>query len=35
VLPLGWTHAMETVWQNGQLIRDWTFTEVRAHSNVK
>jgi nicotinamide phosphoribosyltransferase len=34
-LPIGWTHAMETVWENGALIRDWAFAEVRAHSNVK
>ncbi|KAB8172139.1 nicotinate phosphoribosyltransferase [Lysobacter maris] len=33
-LPLGWTHAMQTVWKNGQLTRDWTFAEVRAHGNA-
>jgi hypothetical protein len=23
---------METVWENGQLMRDWTFAQVRARS---
>lgn len=31
-LPLGWEQAMQTVWENGELIRDWTFAEVRARS---
>ena len=31
-LPAGWEHAMETVWENGRLLRDWTFAEVRARS---
>ena len=31
-LPAGWEHAMETVWENGTLTRDWTFAEVRARS---
>jgi nicotinamide phosphoribosyltransferase len=25
----GWEDAMVTVWENGKLIRDWTFAEVR------
>jgi nicotinamide phosphoribosyltransferase len=28
----GWEDAMETVWENGTLIRDWTFAEVRQRS---
>lgn len=33
-LPLsqGWEDAMETVWENGKLLRDWSFDEVRARS---
>jgi nicotinamide phosphoribosyltransferase len=28
----GWQDAMTTVWENGRLVRDWTFAEVRARS---
>jgi nicotinamide phosphoribosyltransferase len=28
----GWEDAMETVWENGSLLRDWHFTDVRARS---
>ena len=28
-----WATALHTVWQNGVLVRDWTFDEVRAASN--
>jgi nicotinamide phosphoribosyltransferase len=31
-LGRGWEDAMETVWENGALIRDWRFDEVRARS---
>lgn len=31
-LPQEWEDAMETVWENGQLMRDWTFAQVRARS---
>lgn len=31
---VGWEHGMETVWENGRLIRDWSFAEVRARSNA-
>ncbi|KLD64402.1 nicotinate phosphoribosyltransferase [Dyella japonica] len=31
-LPIGWEHALETVWENGVLLRSWTFDEVRARS---
>jgi len=30
---VGWEHAMLTVWENGRLLRDWSFAEVRARSN--
>jgi nicotinamide phosphoribosyltransferase len=30
ILGPGWDDAMETVWENGQLLRAWTFAEVRA-----
>lgn len=33
VLPLGWEHAMETVWENGEFVRDWSFAEIRALSD--
>jgi nicotinamide phosphoribosyltransferase len=32
--PAGWAHALETVWENGQLVRDWSFDEVRARSQL-
>jgi nicotinamide phosphoribosyltransferase len=28
-LEPGWEEAMVTVWENGELLRDWTFAEVR------
>jgi nicotinamide phosphoribosyltransferase len=28
-----WANSLHTVWQNGELVRDWTFDEVRAASN--
>ncbi|HEX7323748.1 MAG TPA: nicotinate phosphoribosyltransferase [Rhodanobacteraceae bacterium] len=31
-LGQGWEDAMATVWENGQLLRDWSFAEVRACS---
>jgi|SRR5690606_29077243 len=31
-LPEGCTHAMETVWENGALVREWTFAEIRARA---
>jgi nicotinamide phosphoribosyltransferase len=31
-LGSGWEDALETVWENGKLIRDWTFAEVRRRS---
>jgi len=27
-----WEDAMETIWENGELVRDWSFAEVRARS---
>lgn len=33
-LPLGWEHAMETVWEDGVLVRDWTFAEIRTRSQT-
>jgi nicotinamide phosphoribosyltransferase len=34
-LPAGWEHALETVWENGELLRDWRFEEVRARSQME
>ncbi|UPG87190.1 nicotinate phosphoribosyltransferase [Luteibacter aegosomatis] len=31
-LEHGWEHAMETVWEDGELLRDWSFGEVRGRS---
>ena len=28
----GWEHAMQTVWENGSLVRDWSFADVRERS---
>ena len=33
-LPAGWERAMEMVWENGTVERDWTFAEVRARSQL-
>ena len=33
-LEHGWEHAMVTVWENGALVRDWTFADVRARSDA-
>ena len=30
----GWEHAMQTVWENGELLKDWTFAQVRERSNA-
>ena len=30
----GWEHAMETVWENGELVKDWSFADVRARSEL-
>ena len=30
----GWEHALETVWENGKLVRDWTFAQVRERSEA-
>ena len=33
-LPAGWVHALDTMWENGMLVRDWRFDEVRARSQI-
>ncbi|MEX1826589.1 nicotinate phosphoribosyltransferase [Luteibacter sp. CQ10] len=33
-LEHGWEHAMETVWEDGELLRDWSFGEVRGRSEL-
>jgi nicotinamide phosphoribosyltransferase len=30
----GWEHALVTVWENGELVRDWTFAEIRERTTV-
>ncbi len=32
--PLGFDDAMMTVWENGQLIQDWSFDEIRARADA-
>jgi len=32
--PDGWRHALEVVWENGELRRDWRFGEIRARANA-
>lgn len=34
VKPMGFDDAMVTVWENGHLLQDWTFAEVRARANA-
>ena len=34
VKPPGYEDAMETVWENGNLVRDWTFAEVRSRADA-
>ncbi|MDR7134358.1 nicotinamide phosphoribosyltransferase [Lysobacter niastensis] len=33
VKPLGYDDAMVTVWENGRLVHDWTFAEVRSRAD--
>jgi nicotinamide phosphoribosyltransferase len=33
-LPAGFDDAMVTVWEDGRLLRDWTFAEVRANADA-
>jgi nicotinamide phosphoribosyltransferase len=33
-LGAGWEEAMTTVWEDGALLRDWTFTEIRARGET-
>lgn len=33
-IPRGWEEALVTVWENGQLLKNWTFEEVRGHSEI-
>lgn len=34
VKPPGYDDAMVTVWENGRLVHDWTFAEVRGRANA-
>lgn len=33
-MPAGFDDAMVTVWEDGRLLRDWTFDEVRANADA-
>ncbi|HEY1139293.1 MAG TPA: nicotinate phosphoribosyltransferase [Lysobacter sp.] len=32
--PLGFDDAMVTVWEDGKIVNDWTFAQVRARANA-
>jgi nicotinamide phosphoribosyltransferase len=32
--PLGFEDAMVTVWEDGQLVHDWTFAQIRERANA-
>jgi nicotinamide phosphoribosyltransferase len=32
--PMGFDDAMVTVWEDGKLIHDWTFAQVRSRANA-
>ena len=34
VKPPGYQDAMVTVWENGKLVRDWTFAEIRSRADA-
>jgi nicotinamide phosphoribosyltransferase len=34
VKPPGYEDAMVTVWENGTLLRDWTFADVRSRADA-
>jgi nicotinamide phosphoribosyltransferase len=34
VKPPGYEDAMLTVWENGNLVRDWTLAEVRSRADA-
>lgn len=34
VKPPGYQDAMVTVWENGTLVRDWTFAEIRSRADA-
>ena len=34
VKPPGYEDAMVTVWENGALLRDWTFAEIRGRADA-
>jgi nicotinamide phosphoribosyltransferase len=34
VKPMGFDDAMVTVWENGRIVNDWTFAEVRERANA-
>ena len=33
--PLGYRDAMVTVWENGTLLEDWTFAQVRGRADAE
>lgn len=32
--PLGFDEAMATIWEDGRIVNDWTFADVRARANA-
>lgn len=35
VIPAGYDDAMLTIWENGKLLHDWTFAQVRDRANAE
>ncbi len=33
-MPAGYEDAMVTVWEDGELVSDWTFAQVRERANA-
>jgi nicotinamide phosphoribosyltransferase len=34
IKPPGYDDAMVTVWENGHLVHDWSFAEVRSRADA-
>ena len=34
-LPMGYDEALATVWEDGRLVHDWTFAQVRERANAE
>lgn len=34
VMPLGYKDALVTIWENGELVQDWKFADIRGRANI-